>query len=57
MIKCEWKPIKCAHFQMFGHEELNCRKKENVRKVWRVKVPTNQKNEQQTTVEQQDITQ
>ncbi|KAJ8422243.1 hypothetical protein Cgig2_023102 [Carnegiea gigantea] len=38
MLGYEWKPIKCAHCQTFGHEELNCREKEKVRKVWRVKL-------------------
>ena len=27
----EWKPIKCQHCKMFGHNEEDCKKKTNVR--------------------------
>jgi len=31
----EWKPVKCAHCHMYGHEEQVCRKKNGVRMEWR----------------------
>jgi len=27
----EWKPIKCFHYKMFGHEESHCKKKHRSR--------------------------
>ncbi|KAJ8438364.1 hypothetical protein Cgig2_015291 [Carnegiea gigantea] len=36
-VKYEWKPKKCIHCLMLGHEEQNCRKKYTVRQEWRVK--------------------
>ena len=35
-VKYEWQPIKCAHCQMLGHEEVVCRRKTTNRKEWRV---------------------
>ena len=32
----EWKPIKCNHCHLFGHEVSKCRKKQGNRKEWRV---------------------
>ncbi|KAJ8420005.1 hypothetical protein Cgig2_006618 [Carnegiea gigantea] len=34
-VTYEWKPVKCAHYHMFGHEEPVCKKKGEVRKEWR----------------------
>ncbi|KAJ8427684.1 hypothetical protein Cgig2_027991 [Carnegiea gigantea] len=34
-VHYKWKPIKCAHYKMFGHEETSCRKKGGVRIEWR----------------------
>ena len=34
-MKYEWKLIKWSHCNMFGHEEINCKKKEGQRKEWR----------------------
>ena len=31
----EWKPLKCAHCHMFGHEKQICKKKGGVRQEWR----------------------
>ena len=31
----KWKPMKCSHYHMFGHEEPVCKKKDEVRKEWR----------------------
>ncbi|KAJ8423394.1 hypothetical protein Cgig2_029229 [Carnegiea gigantea] len=31
----EWKPVKCSHCYMFGHEEPVCKNKNMVRKEWR----------------------
>lgn len=27
----EWKPLKCSHCKMFGHEAVSCKKKKVVR--------------------------
>lgn len=32
----EWKPTKCSHCHLFGHEVSECRKKQGIRKEWRV---------------------
>jgi len=37
-VEYEWKPIKCHHCKMFGHNEMDCKKKANARKEWRRKV-------------------
>ncbi|KAJ8435393.1 hypothetical protein Cgig2_009644 [Carnegiea gigantea] len=34
-VKYEWLPLKCAHYQMFLHEEGHCKKKEGAKRVWR----------------------
>ncbi|KAJ8419347.1 LOW QUALITY PROTEIN: hypothetical protein Cgig2_025466 [Carnegiea gigantea] len=34
-VHYEWKPTKCSHYMMFGHEETSCRKKGGVRTEWR----------------------
>ncbi|KAJ8419812.1 hypothetical protein Cgig2_000653 [Carnegiea gigantea] len=31
----EWKPIKCTHCHMFGHEAIDCKKRKEVRTEWR----------------------
>ena len=31
----EWKPLKCSHCKMFGHEADSCKKKKGVRAEWR----------------------
>ncbi|KAJ8427494.1 hypothetical protein Cgig2_028165 [Carnegiea gigantea] len=36
-IRYEWKPTRCNHCRMLGHEEANYRKKPNLRQEWRVK--------------------
>jgi len=33
----EWKPTRCNHCRMLGHEETNCRKKPNFRQERRAK--------------------
>ena len=30
-VKCEWKPVKCQHCKMLGHDDMVCRKKKRVR--------------------------
>ena len=37
-VKYEWKPIKCTHCHMLGHEAIVCRKK-SARLAWGQKVP------------------
>ena len=34
-VKYEWLPTKCAHCNMFGHIEDQCRKKNGIPKEWR----------------------
>ncbi|KAJ8420588.1 hypothetical protein Cgig2_032286 [Carnegiea gigantea] len=34
-VQDEWKPIKCTYYKMFGHEEINCKKKGGTRTEWR----------------------
>ncbi|KAJ8427301.1 hypothetical protein Cgig2_002213 [Carnegiea gigantea] len=34
-VICEWKPIKCTHCHMFGHEVINCKRKREERTEWR----------------------
>ena len=34
-VKYEWLPLKCAHCQMFGHEEEHYKKKKGTKRVWR----------------------
>jgi len=34
-VHYEWKPIKCTHCKMFGHEEIHCKKKGSTRTEWR----------------------
>ncbi|KAJ8435262.1 hypothetical protein Cgig2_026001 [Carnegiea gigantea] len=58
-IKSEWKPIKCSHCRMLGHEEQQCRKKQQSRQEWRVKktseaAPVN-KPQYQQQLEPRDI--
>ncbi|KAJ8436135.1 LOW QUALITY PROTEIN: hypothetical protein Cgig2_033630 [Carnegiea gigantea] len=36
-VTYEWKPIKCSHCKMFGHEEASCRKEIGLRTEWRPK--------------------
>ena len=31
----EWKPFKCCHCMMFGHQEDGCRRKHRIRQEWR----------------------
>ena len=31
LVRYEWKPTRCNHRRMQGHEEANCRKKRNLR--------------------------
>ncbi|KAJ8428990.1 hypothetical protein Cgig2_018358 [Carnegiea gigantea] len=35
-VHYEWKSIHCNQYQMLGHEEQHCRKKNKVRQEWRV---------------------
>ncbi|KAJ8422171.1 hypothetical protein Cgig2_026448 [Carnegiea gigantea] len=37
-VKHDWLPLKCSHYRMFGYTQEHCRKKENQRKEWRVRV-------------------
>ncbi|KAJ8446027.1 LOW QUALITY PROTEIN: hypothetical protein Cgig2_012371 [Carnegiea gigantea] len=39
-VTYEWQPNKCDHCHMYGHLEDNCRKKQTVRREWRVVQPT-----------------
>jgi len=34
-VKYKWLPTKCAHYNMFGHTEDQCRKKNGIHKEWR----------------------
>ena len=34
-VKYEWKPTKCTNYKMLGHEEKDCRRKNQGRKEWR----------------------
>ncbi|KAJ8424333.1 hypothetical protein Cgig2_029024 [Carnegiea gigantea] len=35
IVQYEWLPIQCAHCQMMGHTEAECRKKTGIRQEWR----------------------
>ncbi|KAJ8423454.1 hypothetical protein Cgig2_012911 [Carnegiea gigantea] len=35
-VKYEWKPIKCDYYQMLGHEDTKCGRKNKIRKELRV---------------------
>jgi len=48
LVRYEWKPTRCNHCRMLGHEEANCRKKPNLRQEWRAKeVQANPVNQQE----------
>ena len=34
-VHYEWKPVKCTHCKMFGHEDSYCKKKGGTRLEWR----------------------
>jgi len=34
-LEYEWRPIKCQHCKMYGHSEVDCRKKTSIRQEWR----------------------
>ena len=36
MLKYEWKLAKYQHCKLFGHKDLECRKKNITRRVWRL---------------------
>ena len=53
-VEYEWKPIKCQHCKMFGHIDVDCKKKANVRQEWRRKeVQTGQNKEAAETSSRQ----
>lgn len=45
----EWKPTKCTHCGMFGHQEAECKKKAKISstQVWRKKVSQPEQQAQQ----------